>query len=73
MLTWVISSSREEKLEPQPFHKQVCPGGTTCGDGCVKYNGGVYAGSVNGLLNVEGRELVSDGDARVERVGEGSS
>jgi hypothetical protein len=70
MLTWVISSSREEKLEPQPFHKQVFPG-TTGGDGCVKYSGGVYAGSGNGLLNVEGRELVSDGDARVESVGEG--
>lgn len=71
MLTWVISSSREEKLEPQPFHKQVCPGATTGAGGCVKYSGGVYAGSGNGLLNVEGRELVSDGDARVERVGEG--
>ncbi len=71
MLTWVISSSREEKLEPQSFHKQVCPGGTTGAGGCGKYSGGVYAGSGNGLLNVEGRELVSDGDARVERVGEG--
>jgi len=67
MLTCVISSSTEEKLEPQPFHKQVCPG--ACGS--VRYNGGVYVGSGNGLLNVEGRELDSDGDARVERVGEG--
>jgi hypothetical protein len=70
MLTWVTSSPRETKLEPQPFHKQACPGGTTGAGGCVKYSGGVYAGSCNGLLNAEGRELVSDGDARVERVGE---
>jgi hypothetical protein len=67
-LTWVISSSREEKLEPQAFHKQVCPGGA---GGCVKYSAEVYSGSGNGLLNVEGREWVSDGDVRVERVGEG--
>jgi hypothetical protein len=67
MLTWVISSSRETKLDPQPFHKQLCPGA----GGCVMYSGGVYAGSDNGLLNAEGSELVSDGDARVERVGEG--
>jgi len=73
MLTWVISSSREEKLEPQPFHKQVCPGETAGSGGCVKYNGGVYAGSGNGLFNVEGRELVSDGDTRVGRTGEAPS
>lgn len=71
MLTCVISSSREEKPQPQPFHKQVCPGETTGAGCCVKYSAGVYAGSGNGLLNVEGRELVSDGDVRVERVGEG--
>ncbi len=71
MLTCVISSSREEKLEPQPFHKQVCPGGATGAVGCVKYSGGVYVGSGNGLLNVEERELVSDGDAKDESVGEG--
>jgi len=68
MLTWAISSSRHEKLEPQPFHKQVCPEGATGGG---KYSAGAYAGSGNGLLNVEGSELVSDGDVRVERVGEG--
>lgn len=66
----MISSSREEKLEPQPFHKQVW---TTGACGCVKYSEGVYAWSGNGLLNVEGRELVSDGDAREERLGEGPS
>jgi hypothetical protein len=49
----------------------VCPGGTTGAGGCVKYSAGVYAGSGNGLLNAEGRGLVSDGDVRVERAGEG--
>lgn len=67
MLTWVISSSRETKLDPQSFHRQLCPGA----GGCVMNSGGVYAWSDNGLLNAEGRELDSDGDARVERVGEG--
>jgi hypothetical protein len=71
MLTCAASSSRETNLEPHPFHKQVCPAGTPCTGGCVKYSEGVYAGSCIGLLNAEGRELVSDGEARVERVGEG--
>jgi hypothetical protein len=68
MLTWAASSSRETNLEPQPFHKQVCP--ATCAGSCVRYSEGVYAGSCIGLLNAEGIELVSVGDARVERVGE---
>jgi len=71
VLTWDISSSREEKLEAQPFHKQVCPGGKTGAGGCPRYRGGVYAGSGSGLLNPEGREFVSDGEAKVERSGAG--
>jgi hypothetical protein len=70
VLTWDISFSREEKLDPQPFHKQVCPGVITGAGGCARYSGEEYAGSGRGLLNPEGRELVSDGDARVERSGD---
>ena len=69
MLTWEMSSSREEKVEWQPFHKHVCPGRTTGAGGCAKYNGGVHGGCGNGVVKVEGRALVSDCDARVERVG----
>jgi hypothetical protein len=64
-----MSSSREEKVEWQPFHKHVCPGRTTGAGGCAKYSeGGVDGGCGNGVVK-EGRVLVSDGDPRVERVG----
>ena len=66
MLTWEMSSSREEKMAWQSFHKHVCPGRTTGAGGCAKCGGGVYGGCGNGVVKVEGRVLVSDGDARVE-------
>jgi hypothetical protein len=71
VLTWEISSSREEKVEWQPFHRQICPGRTTGAGGCAMYSGGVHGGCGSGVLKAEEIELVSDGDARAERVGEG--
>ena len=70
-MTWEISSSREEKVEWQPFHKQVCSGKTTGVGDCGTYCGGVHGWCGNGVLKADERELVSDGEARVERVGQG--
>jgi hypothetical protein len=35
------------------------------------YSGGVQGWCGNGVLRVEGRELASDGDVKVERAGDG--
>lgn len=67
-MTWEMSSSREEKMAWQSFHKHVCSGRTAGIGGCAKYSGGVHGGCGNEVVKVEGRVLVSDGDARVESV-----